>query len=74
MLQWSQIDRSRLGERTQIPLPQEGVGLGYEFEYEGQRWRIVAFGNARDMGFGRSPSERSAYVCAPLGHLRARSH
>ena len=72
LLQWSQIDRSRLGERTQITLPQEGVGLGYEFAHDGQRWRIVAVGNARDMGFGRAPSKRSAYVCAPVGRARSR--
>lgn len=72
LLQWSQLEGSRLDERTQISLPLAGIGLRHEFEHEGQRWRIVAVGNARDIGFRRAPSERSAYVCAPIDHRRSR--
>lgn len=71
VLQWSMVDRRKLDQRTLLPLPSEGVGLGYEFELEGHRWRIVAVGNARDMGFKGVRVERSAYVCAPVGYLLA---
>ena len=71
VLQWSMVDRSKRDQRTLIPLPLERVALGSEFELEGHRWRMVAVGNARDLGFRRVPAERSAYVCAPVGHLLA---
>ena len=73
LLHWSQLNGGKLDERTEIMLPLAGIGLRHEFEHEGQRWRIVAVGNARDIGFERAPSERSAFVCAPVGHRRARS-
>jgi hypothetical protein len=66
LLQWALVDRSRLDQRTQVPLPLEDVGLGYEFEHEGQRWRMIAVGNARDIGFGRARAEGNAYVCCPV--------
>ena len=65
------VDRSKLDQRTMLPLPLEGVGLGYEFELEGNRWRIIAVGNARDLGFRRTQVERSAYVCVPVGRIRS---
>jgi hypothetical protein len=71
VLQWSMVDRSKLDQRTLLPLPLERVALGSEFDLEGQRWRMVAVGNAKDLGFKRVPAERSAYVCAPVGHLLA---
>lgn len=70
LLQWSAVDRGKLDQRALLPLPSEGIALGNEFDLEGHRWRIVAVGNARDLGFERVPAERSAYVCAPVGHLR----
>ena len=71
VLQWSMVDRGKLDQRTLLPLALERVALGSEFELEGHRWRMVAVGNARDLGFRRVPAERSAYVCAPIGHLLA---
>ena len=71
VLQWSIADRSKLDQRMLLPLPLERVALGSEFDLEGQRWRMVAVGNAKDLGFKRVPAERSAYVCAPVGHLLA---
>ena len=71
VLQWSIADRSKLDQRMLLPLPLERVALGSEFDLEGQCWRMVAVGNAKDLGFKRVPAERSAYVCAPVGHLLA---
>jgi len=69
LLQWSVIDRGKRDQRARIPLP-SGVGLGYDFDHEQHRWRIVALASAKDLGFRRARTADSAYVCSPLGHLR----
>lgn len=58
LLHWSQLNGSKLDERTEITLPLAGIGLRHEFEHEGQRWRVVAVGNTRDTGFERAPAVR----------------
>jgi hypothetical protein len=66
MLQLPLTDPGRLEQRTRVPLP-EHAGLEYEFGHEEHHlWRIVALGNARDLGFTRAPIDAIAYVCAPL--------